>query len=289
MNAKADKLRELLNSPTITRAVGCYDGFTARLIEQAGFDVALISGAGVSTSLLGLPDNGLITLTEMADAAKHISNSIEIPVIADADNGYGNALNVRRTVLEFESSGCAALQIEDQACPKRCGHMDGKEVIPTIEHCRKIAIAAETRKDMLILARTDAASVNGIEDAINRANEYVRAGADFIIVDAPRTVEQLKMIAGEVKAPTMVNLVEGGKTPYLSKEELQVMGFSLVCYTGVCILSVIHTLQKILNELYTTGSTQKYADFIGVLKEHNDLINIGYYQELEKKFVHGIE
>ncbi len=213
MNTKAQKLKELLAEETITRAVGCYDGFTALLVEQAGFDVALISGAGVSTSLLGLPDNGLITLPEMALAARTISGSLQIPVIADADNGYGNALNVRRTVLEFESTGCAALQLEDQASPKKCGHMDGKEVIPCIEHCRKIALAAETRKEMLILARTDAASVNGIDDAIWRANEYVKAGADLIIVDAPRTVEELKKIGGEVKAPTMVNLVEGGKTP----------------------------------------------------------------------------
>ena len=289
MNTQAQKLRELLTSKSIATAVGVYDGFTAKIVEQAGFDAALISGAAVATSLQGLPDNGMITLTEMADAAKRISSCVSIPVIADADNGYGNALNVRRTVQEFELGGCAALQLEDQASPKKCGHMDGKEVIPTIEHCRKIEMAAATRNEMLILARTDAATVTGIDDAINRVNEYAKAGADFVIVDAPRTVEDLKKIGERVQAPVMVNLVEGGKTPYLSKEELQDLGFSIVCYPGVCTLSVIKTEKLILNKLKRVGNTQKYKDFIGVLKDHNDLVNNSFYQELEKKYVHGID
>lgn len=288
MNEKAKKLKELLHSDSIVTAVGCFDGFTAKMVEQAGFPVALISGAAVATTLQGLPDNGLITLTEMADAAKRISNCIDIPVIADADNGYGNALNVYRTVREFELSGCAALQLEDQLAPKKCGHMDGKAVIPMIEHCRKIELAAETRKDMLILGRTDAATVTGIDDAILRANEYAKAGADFVIVDAPRTIEDLKKIGGEVKAPVMVNLVEGGKTPFLPKEELQAMGFNMVCYPGVCILTFIRSIQKVLEELYTNGNTQKYADFVGKLKDHNDLVNSDFYKELEKKYVHGV-
>ncbi len=289
MKSKAQILKDYLHSGTITRAVGCYDGFTAKLVEQAGFEVALISGAAVATSLQGLPDNGLITLTEMADAAKRISSCVDIPVIADADNGFGNALNVRRAVIEFELGGCAAIQLEDQKSPKSCGHMDGKEVIPCIEHCRKIQLAAETRKELLILARTDAASVNGIEDAIMRVNEYAKAGADFVIVDAPRTVEEMKMIGEKVQAPVMINLVEGGKTPYLSKEELQAMGFSIVCYPGVCTLSVIHVLQMILAELKTVGDTQKYKDLIGTLKDHNALVNDAYYRELERKYIHGIQ
>lgn len=289
MKSKAQILKDYLYSETITRAVGCYDGFTAKLVEQAGFEVALISGAAVATSLQGLPDNGLITLTEMADAAKRISNCVDIPVIADADNGFGNALNVRRAVIEFELGGCAAIQLEDQKSPKSCGHMDGKEVIPCIEHCRKIQLAAETRKDMLILARTDAASVNGIEDAILRVNEYAKAGADFVIVDAPRTVEEMKLIGEKVQAPVMINLVEGGKTPYLSKEELQAMGFRVVCYPGVCTLTVIHVLQMILTELKTAGDTQKYQNLIGALKDHNALVSDAYYRELERKYIHGIQ
>lgn len=288
MKSKAQILKDYLYSGTITTAVGCYDGFTAKLVEQAGFEVALISGAAVATSLQGLPDNGLVTLTEMADAAKRISSCVDIPVIADADNGFGNALNVRRAVIEFELGGCAAIQLEDQKSPKSCGHMDGKEVIPCIEHCRKIQLAAETRKDMLILARTDAASVNGIEDAIMRVNEYAKAGADFVIVDAPRTVEEMKLIGEKVQAPVMINLVEGGKTPYLSKEELQAMGFRIVCYPGVCTLSVIHVLQMILAELKTVGDTRKYKDLIGTLKDHNALVNDAYYRELERKYIHGI-
>ncbi len=289
MSSKAQILKQYLASETITTAVGCYDGFTAKMVEQAGFEVALISGAAVATSLQGLPDIGLLTLTEMAEAGKRISSCVDIPVIADADNGYGNALNVRRAVMEFELGGCAAVQLEDQSSPKKCGHMDGKEVIPCIEHCRKIELAAKTRKDMLILARTDAASINGIDDAIMRVNAYASAGADFVIVDAPRTVDELKQIGEQVKAPVMVNLVEGGKTPYLPKEELQKMGFSMVCYPGVCTLSVIHTVQMILAELKNAGNTQKYKDLIGKLADHNALVNNTYYQELEKKYVHGID
>ncbi len=288
MASKAQLLKEYLHSDSIVTAIGCYDGFTARLIQQAGFPVALISGAAVATTLQGLPDNGLITLSEMADAAKRISNCVNIPVIADADNGYGNAMNAYRTVLEFELSGCAALQLEDQLAPKKCGHMDGKAVIPCIEHCRKIELAAKTRKDMLILGRTDAATVTGIEDAIYRANEYAKAGADFVIVDAPKTVEHLKMIGDQVQAPVMVNLVEGGKTPYVSKEDLQKMGFNMVCYPGVCTLTVIRVVQKVLEELMVTGNTEKYADMIGKLKDHNDLVDASFYEELEKKYVHGL-
>lgn len=288
MKSKAQILKELLHSKPIPTAVGCYDGFTAKLVEQAGFEVAFMSGAAVATAFQGLPDNGLITLSEMADAGKRISCCVDIPVIADADNGFGNALNARRAVMEFELGGCAAIQLEDQKMPKSCGHMDGKEVIPCIEHCRKIELAAETRKEMLILGRTDAASVNGIDDAIMRVNEYARAGADFVIIDAPRTVDDIKKIADEVQAPVMINLVEGGKTPYLPKEELQDMGFSMVCYPGVCTLSVIHTLGMILNELRATGSTGAYRDLIGELKEHYALINDGYYRTLERKYIHGL-
>lgn len=289
MKSKAQVLKDYLYSDKITTAVGCYDGFTSKLVERAGFEVALISGAAVATSLHGLPDNGLITLTEMADTGKRISSCIDIPVIADADNGYGNALNVRRAVIEFELGGCAAIQLEDQKTPKSCGHIDGKEVIPCIEHCRKIALAAETRREMLILARTDAASVNGIDDAIWRVNEYAKAGADFVIVDAPRTVDEMKKIGAEVKVPVMINLVEGGKTPYLPKKELQEMGFSIVCYPGVCTLTVIRTLDMILRELKTEGNIQRYKDLIGVLKDHNELVNNDYYKALERKYIHGIE
>lgn len=288
MMSKAQRLKDLLHGKPIPTAVGCYDGFTARLVEQAGFEVAFMSGAAVATAFQGLPDNGLITLSEMADAGKRISCCVDIPVIADADNGFGNALNARRAVMEFELGGCAAIQLEDQKMPKSCGHMDGKEVVPCIEHCRKIELAAETRKEMLILARSDAASVNGIDDAIMRVNEYAKAGADFVIIDAPRTVDDMKKIAAEVQAPVMINLVEGGKTPYLPKEELQEMGFSMVCYPGVCTLSVIHTLGMILKELRTTGSTGVYRDLIGELKDHNALINDAYYRALERKYIHGL-
>lgn len=287
MKSKPQILKDIIFGNELEIAVGCHDGFTAELVQEAGFKVALMSGAGLAGSLMGTPDYGLLTLSEMADAARRICNCVDIPVIGDGDNGYGNPLNVRRAIMEFEAAGCAAIQLEDQVTPKKCGHMDGKEVIPMLEHCRKIEMARDTRKEMLILARTDARATHGIEEAIKRVNEYGKAGADFVIIDAPATVEELKMIADQVVLPTMLNQVEGGKTPVLPKSELQAMGFrGIICYPAVAPLTIIRAMREVLALLKQDGTTLNFSkEKMAVARDHFELCGLPFYKELEKKYV----
>jgi len=283
--SKAQKLKELLYGNEIPIAVGCYDCVSARLVQQAGFEVALMSGYGVAGSVLGLPDYGMLTMIEMATMAKNMANIIDIPVIGDGDTGYGNSLNVRRTVMEYELAGVAAIQLEDQIFPKRCGHMKDKEVIPTIEHCRKIEMAADTRKEMLILARSDARATHGIDEAIKRVNEYVKAGADFVLIDAPGSVEELKKIGDGIKAPIMVNMVEGGKTPILTKEELKNLGFSLICYPTVALFAAVHHMKEVLGDLLREGTSKNISKKLETFKDYTSLVGLPMLQELEKKYV----
>lgn len=285
--SKATILKDLLYGDTLEIAVGCHDGFTAELIQEAGFKAALMSGAGLAGSLWGIPDYGLLTLTEMADAARRICSCIDIPVIGDGDNGYGNPLNVRRTVMEYEDAGCAAIQLEDQVTPKKCGHMEGKEVIPMLEHCRKIEMARDTRKEMLILARTDARATHGIDEAIKRVNEYGRAGADFVIIDAPVGVEELKKIFNEVELPIMLNQVEGGKTIVLPRDELKAMGMrGIICYPAVAPLTIIKSMRETLSMLYNDGSTLAFsAEKMAVAQDHFNLCRLPFFKALEEKYV----
>jgi 2-methylisocitrate lyase-like PEP mutase family enzyme len=189
--------------------------------------------------------------------------------------------------MEYEAAGCAAIQLEDQETPKKCGHMEGKKVIPTLEHCHKIEMAKDTRKDMLILARSDARATHGIEEAIKRVNEYAKAGADFACIDAPATVDELKMIADQVTVPVMLNQVEGGKTPVLPLNELQALGLrGIICYPAVCPLTIIRSLKSVLVQLLQDGTTLNVSkDKIGVMKDHTDLCGLPFYKELEKKYV----
>ncbi len=280
---KAQKLKELLHSGTAPIAAGVYDGISSRLAEQAGFQVGLMSGYGVSASILGMPDYGLLTMSEMASVCKNICKITTMPIIADGDTGYGNPLNVRRTVQEYEQAGAAAIQLEDQLFPKRCGHMQGKEVIPTLEHCKKIEMAVETRKDMLILARSDAKQPYGIDEAINRVNEYANAGADFVLIDAP-DYEDLPKIAEKVKAPLMVNMVEGGKTTITTREELRQMGFSLICYPTLSLFSNIYWTQRNFKHLAETGTSMDILEEMAKFKDWTDLAEMPRLQEMEQRY-----
>jgi len=283
--SKVQKLKELLHGGQAPIAIGCYDCVSARISQQVGFDVVLMSGYGVAGSVLGLPDYGMLTMTEMATMAKNMSNAVDIPVIGDGDTGYGNPLNVRRTVMEYEAAGVAAIQLEDQIFPKRCGHMDGKEVIPTIEHCRKIEMAVNTRKEMLILARSDAFATHDVDEAIKRVNEYAKAGADFVLIDGPTSVEALKKIGEGIEAPIMVNMIEGGKTPLLTKEELKKLGFSLICYPTVALFAAVHHVREILETLIKEGTTKKVLNKMDSFKEYTSLVRLPELQELERKYV----
>ena len=245
------RLRELLKGSHIVVAPGAYDGFSARLVEAAGFKAAYMTGAGTAASHLGQPDLGLTTLTEMATHAAHLAGCLSIPLIADADTGYGNVLNVVRTVREYERAGVAGLHIEDQVAPKKCGHIAGKQVIPTDEFCDKIRAASEYRTDpdLLIIARTDARAVTGLDDAIERGNRYAEAGADVIFVEAPQGMDEVQRIAREVKAPLLANMVPGGKTPAVKFSDLERLGFRIVIYPAVCMGAAVAAIERSLARL----------------------------------------
>jgi carboxyvinyl-carboxyphosphonate phosphorylmutase len=244
----------MLRAPGIIVAPGAYDGFSARLVEAAGFEVVYMTGAGAAASHLGQPDLGLTTLTEMATHAAHLAGCVSIPLIADADTGYGNVLNVVRTVREYERAGVAGLHIEDQVAPKKCGHIGGKQVIPAREFADKVRAAAEYRTDpdFVIIARTDARAVTGLDDTIERANLYAEAGADVIFVEAPQSEDEIHRVAREVKAPLLANMVAGGRTPAVKVSELERLGFKIVIFPAVCMAAAIVAIEGALAGLKAT-------------------------------------
>lgn len=250
MSSRSSMLRVLLAGPDLVQAPGAYDGITARLIEQAGFPAVYMTGAGTSAAK-GYPDYGLLTLTEMAENAGVIARSVEIPVISDADTGYGNELNVTRAVREFEARGAAAIHIEDQVSPKRCGHLDGKEVVGREEFASKIRAAAAARRnpDFVIIARTDANAVLGFEEAVARARLGLAAGADMAFVEAPRTLEEVAAVPARVGGPCLLNVVPGGRTPPVSAADAQAMGFRLAIYPGACLSPVVMAIDASLAKI----------------------------------------
>jgi carboxyvinyl-carboxyphosphonate phosphorylmutase len=250
------RLRTLLAEPGILVAPGAYDGFSARLIEAAGFRAVYMTGAGTAASHLGQPDLGLTTLTEMATHAAHLASCVSLPLIADADTGYGNALNVVRTVREYERAGVAGLHLEDQVAPKKCGHIAGKQVIPAKEFSDKIRAASEYRTDadLVIIARTDARAVTGLDDAIERANLYAEAGADMIFLEAPQSQDEMARIARDVKAPLLANMVPGGKTPDLDVADLERLGYRMVIFPAVCMSAAVLAIEDALAKLRQSGT-----------------------------------
>ena len=272
----AERLRELIERPGITIAPGAYDAFSAKLIEAVGFDAVYMTGFGTAASTLGYPDIGLLTLTDMVTNVKRIADAVAIPVIADADTGYGNHLNVIRTVEEYEKAGSAAIQIEDQISPKRCGHMEGHKLVSPGEMVAKIRAAVKARKDgdMVIIARTDAISAEGFEEAIRRANIYREEGADVLFVEAPRDIDQLEKIPKLVKGPVLVNIAP--KTPYLHIKRYEDMGYALAIYPAISITTVYAALRDKLVELKSQGMNNdgghggvpfdELVDFLGLSK-----------------------
>lgn len=239
-------------------APGIYDPLSAIIADKIGFDFLYLSGASISYSYLGLPDMSFTGLSEVESAIRRISYRVQTPIICDADNGYGNEINVEHTVRLLERSGAAAIQIEDQKTPKRCGHLNGKEVLPEQEMVFKIKAALEARKSALIIARTDTLSVNGLNDAIQRGNLYAESGADIIFIEAPSSRQDLIEIGKKVKGLKMVNMVEGGKTPLFDSEELQSMGFNLVIYPGAAIRTISHSLEILYKEIKEKGTTKNF-------------------------------
>jgi 2-methylisocitrate lyase-like PEP mutase family enzyme len=246
----ATGLRALLRGEAMVIAPGAYDGLTAKLVAQAGFPAVYMTGAGTSVSH-GYPDFGLLTMTEMVENAARIVRSVDVPVVADADTGYGNELNVFRTVQEYERRGVAGIHIEDQVSPKKCGHLDDKEIVSRDDYVAKIraAVAAKRDGDFLIIARTDARAVAGLDEAVTRANAALAAGADMAFVEAPQTVDELAAVPKLVAGPCLLNVVRGGKTPEIDLKRAQQMGYRLAIVPGLLLKAVIGACDEVLSEL----------------------------------------
>lgn len=279
----SEKLRELMNNPGILVAPGAYDAWSAKLIELSGFPLVYMTGFGVSASLLAQPDVGLITMSEMVFQAKNIANAVKIPVIADGDTGYGGILNVIRTVQEYEKIGVAAIQIEDQVFPKRCGHMEGKEVIPLKDMIAKIKAADWARNNILIVARTDARSTHGFEEAIKRAKAYEKAGADILFVEALESEEEMIEAVKQLEKPLLANMVEGGKTPFLSSSRLNEIGFKIVIYPVSSLFAATKAIQEALEMLKMEELSTRYSEKKVSFKEFNQLIGLNEIRDLEAK------
>ncbi len=263
------KFRQLLKEPGIIQAPGAYDCLTAKIIEDAGFPAVYMTGAGTSVARLGYPDLALATMTEMVDNAASITGVVEVPVIADADTGYGGILNVRRTVRQYERAGVAAIHIEDQESPKRCGHLDDKKVISTQDMVQKIraAVDARTDDDFTIIVRTDSIAVTGWDDAMHRCEEYMKAGADVLFVEALRTPEEVERAAKNLDIPLLFNFVESGKSPLLSASELESFGFKIVIYPASALLSVTHVVGQVMAQLKEKGTTAHLMDNMVTLED----------------------
>jgi 2-methylisocitrate lyase-like PEP mutase family enzyme len=283
-----ETLQSRLGRKPIVVASGVYDAFTALVAQQAGFATLYVSGAAIAYTRLGRPDIGLVSMTEVAETVALIRDRVTAHLIVDADTGYGNALNVRRTVQGFERAGATAIQIEDQDFPKRCGHLDNKAVIPAAEMCGKIRAALDARRDRgtLIIARTDAIAVEGFERAIERAAMYREAGADMLFVEAPKTRDDLSRVTAALggKAPLMANMVEGGKTPLLPAKELEALGFALVIFPG----GIVRAFGRLASDYYASlaahGSSEPFRDRMLDFNGLNDLIGTPEMLALGKRY-----
>jgi 2,3-dimethylmalate lyase len=283
----ATALRELLARSEPILAPGAYDALSARLIEAAGFAAVYMTGFGTAASLLGRPDVGLLGMSEMVDNARRIVEAVGVPVIADADTGYGNPLNVIRTVHEYERAGVAAIHIEDQVAPKRCGHMDGKQLIPGDEMATKIkAAVAARRTDLVLIARTDARAVEGLDGALRRARLYREAGADVIFFEAPQTEAEVQTVARELAGvPLLFNWAEGGKTPPIGYARLRELGFRIIIFPISALLAATRGIQWVLETIRQDGTPAAALSGLPRFGEFLDFIGLPEIRELEQRFV----
>ena len=282
------RLRELLAGPGPVVAPGAYDALSARLVEQAGFEVVYMTGFGTSASLIGRPDVGLLGGAEMVDHVRRLVEAVERPVVADADTGYGNAVNVVRTVRAYEQAGVAGLHLEDQVMPKKCGHMSGKAVVPTAEMVGKIraAVAARRDPDLVLIARTDAAAVHGLDEALDRARAFADAGADVLFVEAPTSEDDIARVAAELRdvAPLVFNWAEGGRTPPITLDRIAELGFSLVLYPIATLLAATAGVRSVLETIRRDGSPQAAMVGLPTFEGFTDLIGLPEVRELETRF-----
>ncbi|MBV8945203.1 MAG: oxaloacetate decarboxylase [Solirubrobacterales bacterium] len=283
-------LREQFAAGEMVLAPGCYDALGARLVEEAGFSAAYMTGFGSAAARLGRPDVGLMTLPEMVDNARRIAETVDIPVVADADTGYGNSINVIRTVREYEAAGVEAIHLEDQVMPKKCGHMSGKQVVPAAEMAAKVsaAVAARRSSEFLIIARTDARAVEGLEAAIARARMYREAGADALFVEAPQSEVEIEAVARAFPdVPLLFNYAEGGKTPPVSHERLRELGFSLVIFPLTLLLVATSAMRDALARVRVHGTPIELLPSLLPFDEFLEFIGLPEIEELEQRFAEG--
>ena len=279
----AERLRELLSGPDILATPGCYDALSARLIERAGFPVAFMGGFAVSASRIGMPDTGLISYAEMADQGRNICAAVSIPVIGDGDTGYGNAINVQRTVRGYAQAGFACVMLEDQASPKRCGHTRGKQTVSREEAFARIQAAVDERNagaDILIMARTDALATEGLEEAVHRGKTFASLGADITFLEGPRNEDQMRAFCKAVPGPKMANLVEQGDTPLLSPQKLQAIGYKIALHPLTLMLAGIQSMENALVSLKRGESAAGIADFPHL----REIVGFPEYNEAEKRY-----
>ncbi len=280
------KLSSMIKSKKPLVIPGVYDAIGAKIAENVGFDAMFQTGYGTSATLFGMPDYGFIGATETVDNARRISNAISVPLIVDADTGYGNALSVWKLVKELESAGAAGIFLEDQKWPKRCGHMQGKDVILQEEYTEKLGAAIDARenKDFIIVARTDSRATEGLDKAIERGLENKKTGADAVFIEAPKSLDEMKRIGKEIKAPLVANMIEGGATPINSAETLSKIGFNIILYPLSVLFANTFATMNILKELKNTGTTSKYKQKVVDFDQFNNLVELDKFKKMETKY-----
>ena len=281
-------LRKRINSKTKPLVIpGVYDAIGAKIAQKVGFEAMFQTGYGTSATLLGMPDYGFIGASETLDNARRISNAISVPLIVDIDTGYGNALTVRKLIQELENAGASGVFLEDQKWPKRCGHMKGKDVISKEEYVEKLqsAIDARSSKDFIIVARTDARAIEGLDKAIERGNYYKKIGADVIFVEAPKSLNEMKIIGKSINAPLVANMIEGGATPINSASKLHKMGYKIILYPLSILYANTFATLKILQELKNKGTTTKLKSKLVKFEQFNDIVDLSKYSKLENRYI----
>jgi 2,3-dimethylmalate lyase len=285
---KTTRLKQLILDRKVLVMPGAYDALSAKVIEKAGFQAIQCSGYGIAASVLGLPDVGILSMAEMLSQTRAICNAVNVPCMADGDTGFGNVVNVWHTVQAFEAAGAAGINLEDQVFPKRCGHMDGKEVISLEEMVQKIRAAADARvdKDFVINARTDAIAVLGIEEAIRRGNAYADAGADLIFVEAPPAADDIKYVIRSIKAPVSINMTDGGKTPIASIQQLEEWGAARVSIPVTALFAAAKAVETAMQVILAEGvsPTVNHPEMVMTFKEFTDLVGLPEIRAIEKKY-----
>ena len=279
-------LRDMLKTNKPLVIPGVYDAIGAKIAEKVGFDVMFQTGYGTSATLFGMPDYGFIGASETVDNARRICRAVSVPVIVDSDTGYGNALSVWKLVKELESAGAAGILLEDQRWPKRCGHMQGKEVISQEEYTEKLSAAIDAResKEFFIVARTDARATEGLDVAIERGIQNKKTGADAVFIEAPRSLNEMKKIGKAINVPLVANMIEGGATPLTSAQVLNKMGFRIILYPLSVLFANTFATMSILQELKKTGTTARFKEKIVNFDQFNDLVDLPKFRKLEKKY-----